>query len=116
MHALRRGDRFDHVVIDSPPVLAVADAIIVGEQSDGVLLVVHGGDTARQNVVAAVDKLRAGRVRILGAVLNNMDLHQQSYYQYRLDSSDAYYTQAPADMIAADDGATSPGRRTGEQA
>jgi capsular exopolysaccharide synthesis family protein len=116
LQALRTGDRFDHVVIDSPPVLAVADPVIVGEQCDGVLVVVHGGLTARQNVVTAVDKLRAGSVRILGAVLNNMDLNQQGYYQYRYNYRGSYYTQTPGDQIAADDGVTTPGKRTGEQA
>ena len=42
---------FDHVLIDSPPVQTVADALILGNLADGVVLFVKGGATAREVVV-----------------------------------------------------------------
>jgi capsular exopolysaccharide synthesis family protein len=76
---------FDYVVIDSPPVSAVADAIVMGNQVDGVVLGVEGGRTPREIVARVRDKLVRSNVRILGVLINN--LAEQSfdygyYYHY----------------------------------
>jgi len=76
---------FDFVVIDSPPVSAVADAIVMGNQVDGVVLGVEGGRTPREIVARVRDKLVRANVRILGVLINN--LAEQSfdygyYYHY----------------------------------
>jgi capsular exopolysaccharide synthesis family protein len=76
---------FDYVVIDSPPVSAVADAIMMGNQVDGVVLGVEGGRTPREIVARVRDKLVRANVRILGVLINN--LAEQSfdygyYYHY----------------------------------
>ncbi|MFQ5669647.1 MAG: GumC family protein, partial [Acidobacteriota bacterium] len=80
---LSTNQSFDHVIIDTPPLLAVADPIIVSERVDGVLLVVEGGATPHQSVALAVKKLRAAQARVLGGVLNNLDLTGGDYYSYR---------------------------------
>lgn len=77
--------QFDFVVIDSPPVSAVADAIVMGNQVDGVVLGVEGGRTPREIVARVRDKLLRANVRILGVLINN--LAEQSfdygyYYHY----------------------------------
>ncbi|MDL1952055.1 polysaccharide biosynthesis tyrosine autokinase, partial [Acidobacteria bacterium ACD] len=56
---------YDYVVIDSPPVQAVADALILGNQTDAVVITVHGGKTPREHVARVRDKLRRANVRIL---------------------------------------------------
>ncbi|KAA0249622.1 MAG: polysaccharide biosynthesis tyrosine autokinase [Acidobacteria bacterium] len=61
---------YDYVVIDSPPVQAVADALILGNQTDGVVITVHGGKTPREHVARVRDKLRRANVRILGILIN----------------------------------------------
>lgn len=76
---------FDFVVIDSPPVQAVADALIMGFQTDGVVLTVKGGVTARDQVARTRDKLKRSNVRILGVLINNLVEPAQGYgasYQY----------------------------------
>ncbi|HVE77909.1 MAG TPA: polysaccharide biosynthesis tyrosine autokinase [Gemmatimonadaceae bacterium] len=73
-------DRFDVVLFDSPPLLAVTDAAILSTMVDGTLLVVRMGETAREAVRRAVGQLRAVRGRLLGAVLNDVDFRKGSAY------------------------------------
>ena len=80
---LRQDPDYDHVVLDTPPVLAVADPVIVSSQVDGVLLVVHAGETPQQTVRAGLEKLRAANARVLGALLNNLEIANQDYYWHR---------------------------------
>lgn len=61
---------FDFVIVDAPPMTPYSDAISLGKQSDGVVLVVEANQTRREAAVAAADSLRAAQVAILGAVLN----------------------------------------------
>ncbi len=63
---------FDYIVIDSPPILAVADGLILGSRSDGVVICVHGGKTAREQVLRVRDKLQQSNVEILGVLINNL--------------------------------------------
>ena len=108
---LRTGERYDHVIFDTPPLLAVADPIIVSSLVDGVLLVVKGGETPRQSVAAAVDKLRAASARVLGAVINNVDLSTKDYYSYRYGYRYGYYTSAESELQADDDRAAATSGR-----
>jgi Mrp family chromosome partitioning ATPase len=62
--------RFDLVLIDSPPVLPVADAMILSGYVDGVLLVVAAGQTRRAELRRTVDKLGQAGAPVVGAVLN----------------------------------------------
>ena len=63
---------FDYVVFDSPPVHAVADALILGVKTDGLVLCVKGGKTPRDVVVKARNRLQQANVRVLGVVINNL--------------------------------------------
>jgi capsular exopolysaccharide synthesis family protein len=80
--------RFAYVIFDSPPVLAVTDAIVLATSADGVVLTVHGGHTPREMVQRSAERLRQANIKVLGAILNNLDLHQygytykKSYYDY----------------------------------
>ena len=62
--------RFQLVVIDVGPVLAVSDSIIVAQKSDGMLLVVRSSNDSRQQVTEAVETLRAANAKLLGCVVN----------------------------------------------
>jgi polysaccharide biosynthesis transport protein len=68
------------VVIDTPPVLSVTDARILGTQVDGVILVVKGGATPREAVRQTKRLLEGVNARIIGTLLNNVDLHSGDYY------------------------------------
>jgi capsular exopolysaccharide synthesis family protein len=74
--------RYDLVVVDTPPVLAAADAEILGVQTDAVLLVVRAGHTDRQPAQYAVQQLRAIGARVVGTVLNDPDEKVADYGRY----------------------------------
>jgi succinoglycan biosynthesis transport protein ExoP len=68
LHEVR--SRFEYVIIDTPPALAVTDATIVGVMADGVVLTLRSGKVTREEARLCRDRLRQADVRILGAVLN----------------------------------------------
>lgn len=63
--------RASYVFFDSPPVLAVTDAALLGSKLDGALLVVRAGHTRREHAARAKEALEQVHVRIIGAVLSN---------------------------------------------
>ena len=82
--------RYEYVVIDAPPVLAVADAIVLGYLSNGVVLCVRAGRTPRDQVIRARDDLQRSNVRILGVVLNGLE-EKHAGAEYRERYGAAYY-------------------------
>ncbi|MBA7677277.1 hypothetical protein ES703_85529 [subsurface metagenome] len=76
----RARDDFDMVIIDSPPILSVADAAILSAVSDGVVLVVNAGSTPRPAIQRAIQQLSDVKAKLIGCVLNNMDFKKESYY------------------------------------
>jgi capsular exopolysaccharide synthesis family protein len=80
---LRRvGDEFDHVIIDTPPVFPLADLLVFGAQTDGVVLCVRGGKTPREQVARVRDKLVRANMRILGVVINDLSEEADAYAAY----------------------------------
>ena len=75
---LRR--RFKFVVIDSPPIMAATDAVILSALTDGVLLVVRSGETPKEAFTRTRDLLSAVKCRLLGVVLNAVDSSAPDYY------------------------------------
>jgi polysaccharide biosynthesis transport protein len=75
---LRR--RFKFIVIDSPPVMAATDAVILSALTDGVLLVVRSGETPKEAFTRTRDLLTAVKCRLLGVVLNAVDSSAPDYY------------------------------------
>jgi len=77
---------YDYVLIDSPPVLSVTDARIVGAQVDGVVLVVKGGETPREAVLRTRQLLQEVHADIIGTLLNNVNVRSADFnlskYQY----------------------------------
>lgn len=63
-------EKFDTVIIDTPPVTLVTDAAVIGSVCDGVLLVAEAGRTDRSVLANAVNELRHARGSVLGIVLN----------------------------------------------
>jgi capsular exopolysaccharide synthesis family protein len=77
------GEHFDAVIIDTPPAIVVADPAVVSSVASGVLFVVGAEMTSRHAARAALEQLRRGRVRILGAILNKVQLERDWYYYSR---------------------------------
>src|SRR4030081_1554163 len=72
--------RYKFIVIDSPPVMAATDAVILSVQTDGVLLVVRSGETPKVAFTRTRDLLATVKCHILGVVLNAVDSSAPSYY------------------------------------
>jgi succinoglycan biosynthesis transport protein ExoP len=75
-------DQYDHVLIDSPPLINVTDPVILSTLVDGVVLVVHAGHSTREVVRRARHELASVGAQILGVVLNNLDVQREGYGAY----------------------------------
>jgi capsular exopolysaccharide synthesis family protein len=86
------GEKFAHIIIDSPPAISFTDASILSTMVDGVVLVVHGGRSSRAVVRRARQQLLDVGAHIFGVVLNNVKLETQDYYYSGYYSG--YYTES----------------------
>jgi capsular exopolysaccharide synthesis family protein len=75
-------ERYDFVLIDSPPIFPVTDSTILATFVDGVVLVVRGQRTDRQVIREALERLRFMGARIAGVVLNGVDPDSSDYHRY----------------------------------
>jgi capsular exopolysaccharide synthesis family protein len=91
--------RFEYVIIDTPPALAVTDSTIIGVLADGVVLTMRCGKVTREEARLCRDRLRLADVRVLGAVLNRYRSLQAGFGK-RYRAYEAY---------AADEGAAKAG-------
>jgi len=73
---------FDLVLCDSPPVISVTDGIALAAQCDGVVLVIRAGMVAHEALRRAAEQIEAVKSRILGVVLNSVDLRREGQYKY----------------------------------
>ena len=76
-------DSFNFILIDSPPVVAISDATVLSSRCDGVLLVVNATQTTMASARQAIDRLGAGRAKLLGVLLNGIDINSPDYGYYR---------------------------------
>jgi succinoglycan biosynthesis transport protein ExoP len=74
---------FDLVLFDTPPVGLVADAIHIGAVCDGAVAVARFRKASRRALRAAVQQLETSRVRVVGCVINDLDLRSHQYGYYR---------------------------------
>jgi polysaccharide biosynthesis transport protein len=72
--------KYKFIVIDSPPVMAATDAVILSVLVDGVLLVVRSGQTPKEAFVRTRDLLTSVKCRMLGVVINAVDVGSNDYY------------------------------------
>jgi len=100
MAALR--SQFDHIIVDTPPVLGLSETSFLQKLCDGVLFVIWSGNTPMGSVKAAIDMLQNHGASFYGFVLNRLDLNAtQNYYQYYYYSHDYYYNYRPAALEQA---------------
>ncbi|MFQ6109999.1 MAG: polysaccharide biosynthesis tyrosine autokinase, partial [Candidatus Aminicenantales bacterium] len=72
---------FDVILLDSPPVLAVIDPVIIGSYVDSVVFIVQGGKTTRKPFLQAVEELERAKARIIGVMFNEVKMKKQGYYE-----------------------------------
>jgi capsular exopolysaccharide synthesis family protein len=76
-------EKYDRIIVDSPPITAVTDSAVLARFVDGVMLVVHAGVTPRQVVKTGLEQVQGVDANVLGAVLNDVDTGKESYYYYQ---------------------------------
>jgi capsular exopolysaccharide synthesis family protein len=85
---------FDHVVIDTPPCLSVTDAVLLSPEADRVILVARAGKTTKIALRRACDLLLQVNARVMGIVLNALNMRSaEGYYYYGGRYSDHYYNE-----------------------
>jgi len=91
-------NEFDHIIIDTPPCLSVTDAVLLSPEADRVILVARSGQTTRPALRRACDLLLQVNARVMGIVLNALNLRTaEGYYYYTGRYSKAYYSEESAD-------------------
>jgi succinoglycan biosynthesis transport protein ExoP len=81
--------QFDMVIMDSPPALAVTDAVLISPQTDGVLIVLDTGRTKKAQLQQVNELLKEVGARVIGTVLNRLSPRGDGYYYYYYQN--AYY-------------------------
>ncbi len=86
---------YDIVLLDSPPVLFVTDPVIISKKVDGTIAIVRSGRTPRQALRRIISTLQEIEARVIGVVLNNVDVDTESYYYpyYYRYGKHGYYEQ-----------------------
>jgi capsular exopolysaccharide synthesis family protein len=97
--------RFEYVVVDTPPLLAVTDALIVGAIADGVVLTLRSGRVTREEARLCCDRLRQAEVRVLGAVLNRY----RTMYAGRAERHHSYPADVDSNVAVRQTGAPRAG-------
>ena len=93
---------YDWLLIDAPPVLAMADAPVLSSLADGLLLVVWSEHCSRAALKRALEQVRVVEARLAGIVLNKVDLKRNAYYygQYYGEYYRRYYAEGQATALA----------------
>jgi len=75
-------EQYDHIVIDTPPSLSVTDAVVLSPRADAVVLVIRSGQTTKQALRRSRDTLIQVNAKVVGVLLNAVDLSSPDYYYY----------------------------------
>jgi len=87
--------RFDRVILDSPPLQLVTDAVVLSKQADGVILVVHADKTLRDDIQRAARQIRAVGGQIFGVIVNAIDDSRSTYYYGKYGGYYSYNEKSP---------------------
>ena len=90
-------EHYHRLILDSPPVMAVADPMIMCTHMDGAVLVIRSGQSISDMVLRSIEALQNVQGRVLGAVLNSVDISKPAYgkyyyYYYRQGYSSSYHS------------------------
>jgi capsular exopolysaccharide synthesis family protein len=100
-------DKYDHIVIDTPPTLSVTDAVVLSQRVDAIILVIRSSKTTKQALRRARDILMQVNAKITGVLLNAVDLTSPDYYyyyEYQGKYHDSYYREdADGTEVVAED-------------
>ena len=74
--------KYDYVIIDTPPVNIVSDALVIAQKTTGMLLVIRAGFTNNETFKRAVSQARSLNINLLGVIMNGVDTESKKYYKY----------------------------------
>ena len=105
-------ENFDLVLVDSPPVLPVTDAMVLSNYADGTLVVVAAGQTRRTQLQRTAEKFHQAKAPVVGLVLNEVS-RQGGYgdtygYGYGSYTADSTLAAVPPQSYGKSDGRSSP--------
>lgn len=83
-------EAYDRVIIDTAPITAVTDPVLLSRLVDGTVILIQAGVTSRRIIAAAIRQIQDVQGRVLGAVINDVDTHHGGYY-YRYYHRYYYY-------------------------
>ncbi|MCA1590843.1 MAG: CpsD/CapB family tyrosine-protein kinase [Acidobacteria bacterium] len=86
---------FTHIVVDSPPITSFTDGVLIASMVDGVILVVHAGKSSKQVLRRSRQLLTDVGAKLLGVVLNRVNMNSQDYYYYQNYYQDNSYFDKP---------------------
>jgi capsular exopolysaccharide synthesis family protein len=75
-------EKYEYIIIDTPPIIAVTDAQLIASHADGCLLVIASSQAEREAAVKAKELLEKVNAKILGVVLNKLEVQEKGYYGY----------------------------------
>jgi polysaccharide biosynthesis transport protein len=75
-------EQYDHIVVDTPPSLSVTDAVVLSPRADAVILVIRAERTTKQSLLRARELLAQVNAKVIGVLLNAVDLSSPDYYYY----------------------------------
>src|SRR5712671_155139 len=93
-------EKYDHIVVDTPPTLSVTDAVVLSPRADAIVLVIRSGHTTKQALRRSRDILMQVNAKVAGVLLNAVDLSSPDYYyyyEYKSKYSRYYRDDAPHD-------------------
>ena len=85
---------YDYVIVDTPPIGNLIDAAVVAKQCDGAILVIESGAVSRRVAEKAKEQLEKSGCRVLGAVLNKVDMRRDRYYSRYSSKYSNYYNSS----------------------
>jgi capsular exopolysaccharide synthesis family protein len=102
-------DKYDHIVLDTPPTLSVTDAVVLSPRADAIVLVIRSGSTTKQALRRSRDILMQVNARVSGVLLNAVDLSSPDYYYYyEYQGKYAQYYRDDGDSSDEDDHEVEP--------
>lgn len=84
-------DIYDYIIVDSPPINIVSDALVVAQKCDGLVLVARASVTTYESFKSAVDAAKSLDINIIGTVLNGIDRSYNKYYKYKYNKYSKKY-------------------------
>src|ERR1700722_19098601 len=94
---------FEHIIIDTPPCLSVTDAVVLSPEADRIILVARAGKTTKVALRRACDLLLQVNARVMGIVLNALNMRSgEGYYYYSGGYSNHYYDEEPREDKTAE--------------